>query len=260
MNQLKLSSMCKSTSQAVLRRMQLTFHDGASRLVQSMSAWSTKTRRAPSRHCRDPKLYGHTTTAMHVIEYTPPPSWLYDTAQQIHGYDALPAQLFITYLTLCQLPCTGNCHTLGRNRSSSSKRRGAVPGSAGYQKLPLSLHAARALSYAYTRRLFVCRCRVKRLHTKLVIGMPVPVLVCGVCFFCSFCTRYCLPHFLQGGATLFFFLDTWYLVYIYIYIRSVSYLFFSFHFEWLTLYVIYSAYCITMYLVSCTAAVSVVAF
>ena len=38
---------------------------GASRLVLAMSAWSVKTRRAPSRHCRDARVYGHTTTAVH---------------------------------------------------------------------------------------------------------------------------------------------------------------------------------------------------
>ena len=38
---------------------------GASRLVQAKSAWSVKTRHAPSRHCRDARVYGHTTTAMH---------------------------------------------------------------------------------------------------------------------------------------------------------------------------------------------------
>ena len=34
---------------------------GASRLVQAMCAWSVKTRRVPSRHCRDATVYGHTT-------------------------------------------------------------------------------------------------------------------------------------------------------------------------------------------------------
>ena len=43
--------------------------NGASRLGQAMSAWSVKTRRAPSRHCRDARVYGHTTTAMHDIKY-----------------------------------------------------------------------------------------------------------------------------------------------------------------------------------------------
>ena len=79
----------KSASKSVLGRMQLTLHAtrpiplGASRSVQAKSACSVKTRRAPSRHCRDARVYGHTTTAMHdneyisPIEYTPtPPSVL----------------------------------------------------------------------------------------------------------------------------------------------------------------------------------------
>ena len=37
-----------------------------------MSAWSVKPRRAPSRHFRDARGYGHTTTAMHDMS-TPPP-------------------------------------------------------------------------------------------------------------------------------------------------------------------------------------------
>ena len=63
--------------------MQLSLHatrqtpHSASRLVQAMSDWSVKTRRAPPRHCRDARIFGHTTTAMHEIEYTaPPPSCL----------------------------------------------------------------------------------------------------------------------------------------------------------------------------------------
>ena len=77
----------KSASQAVLSGMQLTLEattrrtpHGALRfwcrrfalLVQVMSAWSVQTRRAPSRYCRDTRVYGHTTTAMHGNEYTPP--------------------------------------------------------------------------------------------------------------------------------------------------------------------------------------------
>ena len=75
-----LSSMCMSASNVVLSRMQLTFHatrptpHGASRLVQATSAWSAKTRRSPSRHYRDARVYGHTTTAMHDNEYAPPPT------------------------------------------------------------------------------------------------------------------------------------------------------------------------------------------
>ena len=44
---------------------------GAWRLVQAMSAWSVKTRRAPFRHNRDASAYGHTTTAMNDTN-TPP--------------------------------------------------------------------------------------------------------------------------------------------------------------------------------------------
>ena len=42
---------------------------GASRLVQAMPSWSVKTRHAPSRHRRDARVYNHTTTPMHEIEY-----------------------------------------------------------------------------------------------------------------------------------------------------------------------------------------------
>ena len=54
-----------------ISRMQLvryatrTTPHGASRLVQAMSAWSVKTRRAPPQHCRDASVYVHTTTVMH---------------------------------------------------------------------------------------------------------------------------------------------------------------------------------------------------
>ena len=68
----------KSASKAVLHRMQLSVHatrptsQGASRLVQEMSAWSVRTRRAPSRHCGDARVRGRTTTAMHDMT-TPRP-------------------------------------------------------------------------------------------------------------------------------------------------------------------------------------------
>ena len=63
--------------QAVLSRMQLTLHTtrrirrGASRLLPVMSAWSVKTRRAPSRHCRDARVHVHATTALHDDDFTP---------------------------------------------------------------------------------------------------------------------------------------------------------------------------------------------
>ena len=58
--------------------MQFTLHGtrrtrhGASRLVHAMSAWLVKTRRAPSRHSKDARAYGHTTTALHKLS-TPHP-------------------------------------------------------------------------------------------------------------------------------------------------------------------------------------------
>ena len=70
--------MPKFVLRAVLGRMQLTLHatrrtpHGAPRLVRAMSAWLVETRRAPSRHSRDARIYGHTTTAMHKRS-TPPP-------------------------------------------------------------------------------------------------------------------------------------------------------------------------------------------
>ena len=67
----------KSATQAVLSMMQLALHatrqmpHSASPLTLAMSTWSLKTRIAPPRHCRDSRVYGHTTMAMHVNEYTP---------------------------------------------------------------------------------------------------------------------------------------------------------------------------------------------
>ena len=81
-NSLKLSQVCKSASQAVLSRMHPTLNEtrrtphGASRLVQAMPPWSGKTRRAPSRHSRDARVYGHTTTAMREYRVHPPPGSL----------------------------------------------------------------------------------------------------------------------------------------------------------------------------------------
>ena len=71
--------MPKSVLRAVLGRIQFTLHatrrtpHGASRLVQAMSAWLVKTRRAPSRHTKGARAYCHTTMAMHKLS-TPPPS------------------------------------------------------------------------------------------------------------------------------------------------------------------------------------------
>ena len=70
----------KPASQAFLTRMQVALHairrvpHGALRLVQAMSAWSVKTRRAASRRCRDARVYGHTATAMHDVSPPTPPA------------------------------------------------------------------------------------------------------------------------------------------------------------------------------------------
>ena len=59
--------------------MQFTLHathrtpPGASRLVQAMPAWLVKTRRAPARHSRDARVYGHTTTTMPKLSAPSPP-------------------------------------------------------------------------------------------------------------------------------------------------------------------------------------------
>ena len=46
---------------------------GASRLLLALSAWLVKTRRSPSRHSRDARVCGHTTTAMHKLRTSPHP-------------------------------------------------------------------------------------------------------------------------------------------------------------------------------------------
>ena len=42
--------------------------------LDSSKAWSVETRPAPSRHSRDGRVYGHTTTAMHETSTPPFPS------------------------------------------------------------------------------------------------------------------------------------------------------------------------------------------
>ena len=75
----RMHKVPKSASQAVLSRMQITLHatrptpHGASRLVQAMAACSLRTRRAPSRHCRDARVYGNTTQPYMTMS-TPLPS------------------------------------------------------------------------------------------------------------------------------------------------------------------------------------------
>ena len=83
----KVRTSCRtSASQAVLSRIQLTLQatrrtpHSASHLVQAKSACSVKTRRTPSQHCRDARVYGRAGTAMHDTKSPPlplPPNVLY---------------------------------------------------------------------------------------------------------------------------------------------------------------------------------------
>ena len=87
----------KSVLRTVLGRMQFTLHAtrrtpyGASRLVQAVSAYLVKTRRAPSRHpsrhSRDARVYGHTTTAMDKLGTPPPFPSLYYIASVGLGWE-----------------------------------------------------------------------------------------------------------------------------------------------------------------------------
>ena len=53
--------------------------------MRAMSVWSVKTRRAPSRHCRYARVYGHTTTATH--DMSNPPSPLLPSPQHFVGFE-----------------------------------------------------------------------------------------------------------------------------------------------------------------------------
>ena len=77
----KVGTRCRSPSfERFLRAMQFTLRATqrpphyASRLVQAkcLPGWR-ETRRAPSRHRRDARVYGHATTAMPKLSTPPPP-------------------------------------------------------------------------------------------------------------------------------------------------------------------------------------------
>ena len=73
--------MPKSVLRVALENMQFTLlmqlaeHLTALRAwcKQHLPAWCVKTRRAPSRHSRDARVHGHTTTAMHKLSTSPRP-------------------------------------------------------------------------------------------------------------------------------------------------------------------------------------------
>ena len=81
----------KSVLRAVFGRVHFTLHathrtpHGASLLVQAMSAWLVKTRRAPSRHSRDARVNGHTTTTMHKLR-SPQQKVCYLWGMQLHCF------------------------------------------------------------------------------------------------------------------------------------------------------------------------------
>ena len=69
----------KSAWQVAPSRMKVTHH-ASHRTPTVLRAWYTrclpgrcKSRRAPSRHCRDVRVYGHMITAMHKLSTPPPP-------------------------------------------------------------------------------------------------------------------------------------------------------------------------------------------
>ena len=112
------------TSQPVLSRMQLKpfmrlaqhLH-GASRLVHAMPAWSVKTRRAPSRHCRDARVYDHTTTAMHddMSMSTLPPPLLVRVARRLIVHSIFPRlHSSVRYIHVCMCgEKTDHIHLIG---------------------------------------------------------------------------------------------------------------------------------------------------
>ena len=53
--------------------MRLAEHLTALRACCKQYAWLVKSRRAPSRHSRDARVYSYTTTAMHTLSIPPPP-------------------------------------------------------------------------------------------------------------------------------------------------------------------------------------------
>ena len=89
-------------------------------------AWSVKTRRVPSRHCRDAGVYGRTTGATHDIEYTPPSPYGHTTTA-MHDIESTLSPLALSqeledyqtmehaHLLLQQSANDGGCDDFGQN-------------------------------------------------------------------------------------------------------------------------------------------------
>ena len=130
----------KSASRTVLSRMQHTLyatrrtpHGASLCLVLAMSVWSVKTRRAPPRHCRDARVYGPTTTAMHDMSTHAPcfPSFRRSSflhALEMHTsiiYEVHTLEIHTTsyaFVVLCSW-----CYALHRNRFREWSRRSRWP-------------------------------------------------------------------------------------------------------------------------------------
>ena len=124
--------MPKSVLRAVFGRVHFTLHathrtpHGASLLVQAMSAWSVKTRRAPSRHSRDARVNGHTTTTMHKLR-SPQQKVCYLWGMQLHCFPFF-----------CFFYCWLTCHIAFRRLTSSGS--GKRPCAIEYRKLWYTLY------------------------------------------------------------------------------------------------------------------------
>ena len=107
--------MPKSVLRAVLERMQFTLHairrtpHGASHLAQATPAWLVKTRRAPPRHSRDARVYGHTTTAMHKLSTPPPTTTMFLNA----AFSSRPNFIFHHCLVAVSPPLSSSSYSRG---------------------------------------------------------------------------------------------------------------------------------------------------
>ena len=94
---------------------------GASRLVQAMSTWSVKKRRARPRHCRDARIYGHTTTTMHGKEYPPHPL---PPTSVVVGFTNSLSKVGCGFSPVCQLCKESNVHNqICSTRGARQKKR-----------------------------------------------------------------------------------------------------------------------------------------
>ena len=132
--------MPKPVFRAVLGRMQFTFHatrrthHGASRLVQAMSSWVVKTRRAPSRHSRGARVYGHRTTAMHKRSTPPPP--IFSAVALPPLTIQSPLQPLLVSTSECCRYVVGRCHAMQSMPSIASVTPVCYVGAGRRRKFP----------------------------------------------------------------------------------------------------------------------------